>query len=171
MLTRYRAFVGAFFAVFLAPVVADAATALPQPEGAVILTVSGNVAHSNAVSGAEFDREMLADFPQHEIRTTTEWTDGVKTFRGPLVRDLLDSIGASGTSVVATALNDYAVEIPIREFQAYAVILAVSMDGEELTVRDKGPIWIVYPRDQHRELQGPEMNDRWIWQLRSLEIR
>lgn len=171
MLTRYRAFVGAFFAVFLAPVVAGAATALPQPEGAVILTVSGNVAHPNAVSGAEFDREMLADFPQHEIRTTTEWTDGVKTFRGPLVRDLLDSIGASGTSVVATALNDYAVEISIREFQAYAVILAVSMDGEELTVRDKGPIWIVYPRDQHRELQGPEMNDRWIWQLRSLEIR
>jgi hypothetical protein len=31
-------------------------------------------------------------------------------------------------------------------------------------------LWIVYPRDEFPELQQPEFNDRWAWQLRALEI-
>jgi hypothetical protein len=51
------------------------------------------------------------------------------------------------------------------------VILALSMDGRELSLRDKGPIWIVYPRDDHKELHDPVFNSRWIWQLDRLELR
>lgn len=145
--------------------------ALPTLRGQVILTVSGAIGTANSEGEAAFDRDMLAALPQHEIRTTTEWTDGVKVFRGPLVSDLLAAAGASGDSVVATALNDYSVEIPLRDFADYPAILAMSMDGVPLTVRTKGPLWIVYPRDDYKELQKPEMNSRWIWQLRSLEIR
>ena len=170
-MTRCRAIVAAAVMAYLLPVAAAAETALQPPQGEVILTVSGSIAQTNAGGDAGFNREMLLALPQHEIRTTTEWTDGVKQFSGPLLSDVLAAVGASGEAAAATALNDYTVEIPLQDFTDYPVILAMSMDGAPLTLRTKGPLWIVYPRDQHSELQNPEMNSRWIWQLRALEIR
>jgi hypothetical protein len=40
-----------------------------------------------------------------------------------------------------------------------------------MSVRERGPLWVVYPREHFPELQAPEYNDRWAWQLRSLEIK
>jgi hypothetical protein len=45
------------------------------------------------------------------------------------------------------------------------------MDGERLLPRDKGPIWIVYPRDDFPELTDIRYDYRWVWQLTRLEIR
>ncbi|MEQ9608911.1 MAG: molybdopterin-dependent oxidoreductase [Kiloniellaceae bacterium] len=168
---RLAAAFAALFAVLAAPAVGGAGALLGSPQGEPLLSVAGSIANTNAQGTAVFDREMLAALPQHEIRTSTEWTDGVKVFRGPLVRDLLAAVGASGETVVATAVNDYAVQIPLSDFSSYPVVLAMSMDGEVLSLRNKGPLWIVYPRDDHAELRKSEMNSRWIWQLRSLEIR
>jgi len=169
MLRRLFAF-GVLLATFVSPgVLADAR--LDAPLGEPLLTVTGNIAVTNEGSGAVFDRAMLNALPQHRIATTTEWTDGVRQFEGPLLREVLAAVGAGGSIALATAVNDYSVEIPLQEVRDYPVILAMRMDGEELTLRTKGPLWVVYPRDDYSELQTSEMNSRWIWQLRSLEIR
>lgn len=148
---------------------------LPMPQGRVLLEIHGKLLNGN-VTGQEtaiaiFDRPMLEDLGRHRIETSTDWTDGVQLFEGPLMRDLLDRIGASGTTITATAANDYSVEIPVSDFLRYPVILALEMNGKRLTLRDKGPIWIVYPRDDHPELNDPLINGRWIWQLKHIEIR
>ena len=36
---------------------------------------------------------------------------------------------------------------------------------------DKGPFWIVYPRDQHEVLQDIRYDYRWVWQLDSLQVK
>lgn len=88
------------------------------------------------------------------------------------MRDVLKAVGATAaTTVMAKALNDYQVEIPVADFQRYDVILASSMDGKVLTARDKGPLWIVYPRDKHGELADERIDQRWVWQLNRLELR
>ena len=143
---------------------------LPVPEGPVILAVSGDIAETNQDDLAAFDRTMLEALGSVSLTTTTAWTEGPVTFEGPLVRDVLSLVGAEGTVVTATALNDYAVDIPFTDFQDYDVLLALEMNGERMSVRDKGPIWIVYPRDEYAELQTVEYNARWIWQLRSLNV-
>jgi hypothetical protein len=150
---------------------ASAGEALPSPAGKVILTISGKIERANASGSAALDREMLQRVGERTIRTTTVWTDGVKTFEGPLVRDVLTLVGAHGTSVKATALNDYVVEIPIADFEKYDVVLALRMDGRDLQPTDKGPIWIVYPRDQFPELQNPRYDERWCWQLARLVVQ
>ena len=143
-----------------------------EPSGPVLLEVSGSLDGLAPDTGsARLDRSMLEGLGVHEVRTTSDWTDGQRTFAGPLVRDLLAALEARGDRVVATAHNDYAVEIPASDFETYPVILALTMDGEPLTLRDKGPIWIVYPRDDFPALRDPAINARWIWQLRSLEVR
>jgi hypothetical protein len=65
-------------------------------------------------------------------------------------------------------LNDYSADIPLSDFMNYDVILAWSMDGQPLTRRDKGPLWIIYPRDAVPELRDERYEHRWVWQLASL---
>ena len=157
--------------------VAAAASALgdkqlgAEPTGPVILTVSGNIEHVGAERVVRLDRAMLEEVGTTKLKTSTAWTTGEAEFEGVLVRDLLDALGAEGTLVVATALNDYVVSIPLRELYDYPVLLALKMNGEYLELRDKGPIWIVYPRDQFSELRNSMIDRKWVWQLSELEIR
>ena len=144
---------------------------LPLPESPPILEVHGAIARMNAEGAAHFDLGMLRALPAARLQTTTVVTDGVRRFDGFLMRDLLAHVGAQGTTVTARALNDYTIDIPIDEFERFDVLVAYEMDGEPLLPSGKGPLWIVYPRDQHAELQDIRFDYRWVWQLRELDVR
>jgi hypothetical protein len=147
-------------------------TAMAAGEADSLLVITGLIAPPAASEGgARFSREDLEALPQHETRTSTPWTDGVSTFEGPLLCDLLDKVGAEGTLLRAKAVNDYEVDIPIEDCRRYPVIVALKRDGQPLSRRDMGPLWIVYPRDDHPELQLETINARWIWQLIALEVK
>lgn len=148
---------------------------LREPVDNPILTVSGNISNTNAVTAdgasvARFDLPMLEELGLTTINTTTNWTEGVVSFEGVLFSDLLDAVGASGTTVHAVAINDYAVDLEIAELRQYPVLLAFRRDGELMRVRDKGPIWVVYPRDDYPELMDEANNIKWIWQLDRIAV-
>jgi len=158
----------------LAPVLVALALLLgavvPAAAGDAMLTVR-NLANPNTPE-ARFTEEDLLALPQVTIRTGTEFTDGVIAFEGPLARDVISRVGrGTATTVRAVAANDYAVEMPVQEFFKYDVVLALYADGKRLTMRDKGPIWVMYPIDDHAELQDPDYNRRLIWQLTTLELQ
>ncbi|MFC2993070.1 MULTISPECIES: molybdopterin-dependent oxidoreductase [Halomonas] len=144
---------------------------LATPETSPLLSVSGEISVTNTGNEAHFDRGMLESLPRQSLSTSTVVTDGVNHFEGFLMRDLLEYLGTNGDTVVALALNDYRIEIPRDDFYAYDVLVADTMDGKRLTPRDKGPLWIVYPRDDHAELQDIRYDYRWVWQLHHLEIQ
>ena len=147
------------------------AAGLSQPAGPVILRVSGRIRETNAEGGvARFDRPMLEALGVQKLTTSSAWTTGPTEFEGVLASAVLDAVGAEGTAVHATALNDYAVTIPIDELRRYPVLLALKMNGQYLKIMDKGPIWIVYPRDQYRELQDSLTDKKWVWQLHELQV-
>jgi len=142
----------------------------PAAADRIVLRVTGAIAaHHDGM--AEFTRTDLEALGLHRLRTSTSVTDGAPVFEGFLMRDLMEALGAEGEVVIAHALNDYRMEIPIEDFRRFDVIGALSMDGEALTPRDKGPVWIVYPRDDHRELQDIRYDTRWVWQLNRMEVR
>lgn len=162
------------FALLL-PAVASAALGDGQldaePTGPVILTISGNIQAPSSERIVKLDRAMLKSVGVSKLKTSTAWTAGESEFEGVLARDLLEAVGAEGTVVIATALNDYVTSIPLRELYDYPVLLAWKMDGKDLEIRDKGPLWIVYPRDQYEELRSSMIDKHWVWQLSELEIR
>jgi hypothetical protein len=162
------------FALML-PVAASAALDEKQlatePVGPVILTITGNIEGFGSGPVVRLDRAMLEALGTTKLKTSTAWTAGEAEFEGVLARDLLQAVGAEGTEVVATALNDYVATIPLRELYDYPVLLALKMNGEYMELRDKGPIWIVYPRDQFDELRSSMFDRKWVWQLSELEIR
>lgn len=56
------------------------------------------------------------------------------------------------TVVKITAPNDYTTVIPLSDFKKYNVILALKVNGEYMRIRDKGPLFVVYPYDSLPEL-------------------
>lgn len=113
----------------------------------------------------ELSEEDLLAFEQHEIKTENDFIDGMVTFSGPLARDVVSMLEGEFESVKLSAVNDYSVDVPFLDYLNYDVIFVMSQDGNKLSRRDKGPIWVVYPMSDHSELQFPIYNDRMIWQL------
>lgn len=157
--------------LLLTHVLCVGAEPLPQPTGRVILTVTGSLSNTNVEDEAHFDLRMLESLPQASIRTTTVWTDGVQLFEGVLLSEVLRAVGARGETVLAFALNDYVVPYRITELLQYRVVAAFKLNGKYLRIRDKGPIWVAYPRDEHPELQNAAADHKWIWQLERLHIQ
>ncbi len=144
---------------------------LSVPEGRIILTISGRIENTNGKGVAEFDRAMLEAMPFTVIETMTPWTDAIARFEGPLARDLMKRVGARGSRLLATALNDYTVEIPIKDFESYPVILAMKMNGKVLRTRNKGPLWVIYPWSDQPGLRNETGYGRSIWQIQELAVK
>ena len=151
--------------------VASTAAALEVPDDRVLLSVDGDIQTTNRGRKAVFDGQMLESLAGRTINTGTPWHDGENTFRGPLARSVLEAVGAQGESVIASALNDYAAEIPISDFERYDVILATHMNGERMTVRDRGPIFVIYPFDDNPSLHQEAIYGRSVWQVNELTVQ
>ena len=148
-----------------------AARALEPPTGDVLLTISGQVRNPNDGGNAQFDMAMLERLPQTTFSTHTPWYSQARRFTGPLLRDVLRAAGAHGSLLRARALNDYRVDIPFDDAQRFDLIVARLLDGAPMPVRDKGPLFVVYPFDAEPELRNAVYYSRSAWQLRSIEVR
>ncbi|MBP0438296.1 molybdopterin-dependent oxidoreductase [Tianweitania sediminis] len=144
---------------------------LDAPKGVPILTISGAITNINAGEAAVFDRGMLEALGFESISTKTPWFDGVARFDGVRMDKLMEVVGARGKSVTAVALNDYVTTIPIDDFARFGVILALMRDGEYMSVRNKGPLFIVYPYDSDTELQSQIYFGRSAWQVAKLTVQ
>ena len=147
------------------------AQSLPAPSGTPILEITGRIAVTNGDARARFDLAMLESLGVSRIRTATAWTNGPQNFEGVSLKTLLERVGAFGDRIEAVALNDYKVEIPVADFSRWPVLLAYRHNGELMRVRDKGPLWIVYPQDDFPALNTKEMQGRWAWQVKELRVK
>jgi len=149
---------------------ATEAGALEPAKGDVVLTVSGAITNTNAGETAEFDRAMLEAIGTVTFETETMWTEGVQSFTGVALSDLLSAVGVNGSVLRASAVNDYAVDIPTDDAVEGGPIVAFLRNGERMSLRDKGPLWIVYPYDSSPEYRTEVIFSRSIWQLDRIEV-
>lgn len=147
------------------------ALALDAPNTRPILTVSGKIAVKNAGETARFDMKMIEALPQHSFTTSTPWFAKPVKFTGPLLADLLAAVKASGTTLSAMAINDYTIDIPMSDVEKYKVIVARLLNDKPMTVREKGPLFVVFPFDSAPELRNSTYYERSIWQLKALDVR
>jgi hypothetical protein len=147
------------------------ADGLPSPNGKPILTVSGKIGVFNDNQTAKFDRTTLEALGTTGFTTATPWYDRPVKFEGVLMTRLMQAVDATGEAVIATALNDYETTIPVSDFSEFKVLLALKRDGEYMPVRDKGPLFIVYPFDSDPALRNQRYYGRSAWQLARLVIK
>ena len=160
LLTAVRRVVSGFFA--LGFLWASAASA-----GADIYLSITNVSDGVVIELTEAD---LLAMDQFTVHTENEFVDGLAEFTGPLARDVIALLSASGIETLHfIAANDYAIEVPMSDILDFDVIFAMSQNGVRFSIRDKGPIWVIYPMSDNVELQDRVYNDRLIWQLIKVE--
>lgn len=163
---NYRRLIAAFFC--LLAVSTASLVAFSPPEGPVLLTVTG---HADVPGPVAFDRALLEELPAVTFTTTTIWTDGPQEFTGVPLSALMAHLGIRSGTLRAVAANDYAVEIPLESLGEDAPILAYRQNGEEMSLRDRGPLWVVYPYDRAAEYRTEVIYSRSIWQLRRIELQ
>ena len=159
------------FCLVATSAIAAPGDALAPPTGKPILTVSGKIAVKNQGERATFDMAMLEALPQHSFTTRTPWFAKPVKFTGPLLADVLAAVKASGTTISAVAINDYKISIPLTDTRKYEVVVARLIDGQPMPVREKGPLFVVYPFDSAAELRTSTFYERSIWQLKALDIQ
>lgn len=137
----------------------------------IVLTVTGEIVMTNQGNEATFDLAMLSRMTPETIETTTIWTDGIQQFQGVSLATLLDMLSVEDGTLIAAAINDYSVEIPVDDAVSGGPIIAYMQNGEEMSVRDKGPLWIVYPYDSDPRYKSEVIYARSIWQLDRIEVR
>lgn len=166
-----RLLLGAVLAIAATWMAAPAtAQPLPEPTERVLLTISGNIERTNSPEGARFDFGMLQELGLVSRRIDTEWTEGGTVFEGVLTRTLLEHVGARGEWVRASAANDYSANVPLSDLTEHDTLLALSRDGKRMSLRDKGPAWILYDNRDRPPVSQNELNDRMVWQLKSLVV-
>ncbi len=144
---------------------------LAKPSGKVILTVSGKISHTNVGDTAQFDRAMLRALGVSDLQTETPWSEGSDLYQGPLLSTLLNAIGIQGSSLKVTALNDYSAIVPSEDADKYNVLLAMDINGKPMSVRDKGPLFILYPFSDQPELNNEVIHNRSVWQIKSIVVQ
>ncbi|MGG6898922.1 oxidoreductase [Rhizobium sp. BR 315] len=149
--------------------------AMHMPNGCkrdAFLTISGNIGKTTNGAKDSYDmseRELLA-LPTSTVATSTPWTPK-SDFNGPLLSKVLDEAGAKGKKLRLVALDDFSVEVDADYLEKYGTILATSKDGVRLTIRDFGPLFVMYPRDSFKEELGtPVAASYLVWQLCGINV-
>lgn len=146
------------------------AHALDKPSGDVVLTVSGQLDHPNIDQTAQFDMAMLEKLQGRTGEMETPWTNGRTKFSGPFLRAILEAAGAHGSSLKVIALNDYAADVPVEDALTLDTILATRMNDRPMSIRDKGPLFLIYPFDLQPETFNEKYFARSVWQIRAIEV-
>ncbi|MBI1170212.1 molybdopterin-dependent oxidoreductase [bacterium] len=141
-----------------------------DPAGPVVLTVTGLDLSDHPDGQATFDVAQLRALGETKISTTSIWTGGTHTFTGPSLAAVLRYLQVKDAVLAMHAINDYVVEMPTSEVEAGAPILAYEMDGAPMQVRDKGPLWVIYPYDADARFRTDTIFARSVWQLDRIDV-
>lgn len=152
---------------------AQAQTAAQTAAPSLALDVQGKIEKTTDASHQtyHFTEAQLLALPVHSITTSTTWTPR-STFTGPLLADILKTVGAYGTEVEFRTLDDYTYTVPVSDFDRYGVVVAYSMNGQRLKISDFGPLFLIYPRDAYpNELTGALGDSKFVWQIKALIVK
>ncbi len=159
-------------ALALFPATAQAEITLPTEAADPILTIV--VPDQTYV----LDRDALTSLPAQSFTTSTIWTEGPQEFTGLAMADLLailtnldetltmDRLNAASFTLIAA--NGYQIEVPIAHYSERTALIAYARNGQPMTLRDKGPLWIVYPFDTDPMYRSEVIYANSIWQLEQI---
>lgn len=89
---------------------------------------------------------------------------------GILGRDFLAYVKSKGKSINILAHDGYTMKVPVSDLLTYDVILANRIDGNALSIRNGGPVWLIYPVSDHRELDDTIYESRSVWQIKQITV-
>ncbi|MFN3612976.1 MAG: molybdopterin-dependent oxidoreductase [Rubrimonas sp.] len=151
----------ALAAAFVAASGALAGVTAAEDAALVVRMAQGQVA---------FEMDDLRAMPRTAFTTRTIWTEGEVRFEGVELAALVARLGLQGRDLRLSALNEYSVVVPAGDATPGGALIAYAVNGAPMSVRDKGPLWLVYPYDSDPAFRTESIYARSIWQLARIEV-
>lgn len=114
------------------------------------------------------DRTSLLALPQSSMETRVPWHDGPARFEGPLLSRLMESLGVHGETLIVTGLDGYSIRIPLAEAYKMDAMMAHSCNGKSLSIRELGPLILLYP--QGDGFSSQQRLFRTVWQVSHITV-
>lgn len=104
--------------------------------------------------------------------TELPWVDGPTEFTGVKLSAILTKYyGFVPNQITVRALNDYSADIRKEDIEKYQPIIAYWLNGKPMKIRDKGPLWLIYPQSLFpKELNYEYYHAQMVWQLNQIYI-
>jgi len=118
----------------------------------------------------KYTLEALLTLPQYDVQTKLPWTQEAHIYSGPYLKDVLQSAKVEGGQLTLEALDYYSVSLDFQKIAKFNPILALKKDGKALTIRSKGPIWLILPIDDYPQLNAAIYNDYMVWHLVKISV-
>jgi len=119
---------------------------------------------------ASLDRADMAALPQTAFPSHTIWTEGPQHFEGVSLATLLARHGITARRVDLVAVNDYTVTLPAEAIGPVYPVVAHARNGAPMSLRGKGPFWLVYDYDSNPRFRSETVYMRSIWQLDRITV-
>jgi hypothetical protein len=140
---------------------------LPAPSGEAILTVTGDLANPNVNDTCQFDVKLM---DQYAIEQTIDdpWMGDGLVYRGVTLAKVWELCGASpdAEAAVLVATDGMEVTIAAKDLQAWPIMLAYQVDGQDLIEDTGGPVKLIFPA----EARDTYDDDQWMWWLAEVQI-
>ena len=80
-------------------------------------------------------------------------------------------IGDLSLRLNGRAQQDFLIDADVpAEDAKLDTILATKIDGKPMSIRDKGPLMLVYPFDLDADLYNEKYFSRSVWQIKEIEV-
>jgi len=116
----------------------------------------------------------LDHLPQQSIETHSPYYKGSVEFSGPILADLLNSVAGGdiedNTRISLYALNNYFVHTTVGELKDVDALLATRKEGDRLSIRERGPYWVILPLSEREELDSEHYHKLMVWQLYKIRL-
>lgn len=144
---------------------------IPQPAGNLQQTLIVNTDPATSCGPKElvFSEAQLAALPQKTFKTKHTWAAEAQEFSGPLLADVLKQVCPSARNIYLRSLDQYSIMVDFPKIVKYEPILALRINGKPLTIREKGPIWLIINTDGFK-IPPRSLDNMFVWQLYYIRI-
>jgi hypothetical protein len=167
---RTAASIGSLAAALALPGVAVAApNACPND---ALLEIAGAVKPNSPRGSFLFSEKDLLKLKTVKLTTATAWTPRSE-FIGPELSTVLEAAGVPATAkdMRFYAIDAYEITIPTTDLVKYRPVMAHTQNGERLAVATRGPVFLVYPRDQYPELTAIKGQAQFVWMVCKIVVK
>jgi hypothetical protein len=137
-----------------------------------LLAITGLVKGNGPDGAYKFSEQDFLKLNPTTLTTATAWTPKSE-FVGPELSTVLAAAGASGKAKEMRfyAIDAYEITIPMTDIAKYRPVMAHTQNGTRLQIVTRGPVFLVYPRDQYPELTAIKGQAQFVWMVCKIDLR
>lgn len=136
------------------------------------MAITGLVKPNTAGGAFSFSEADFLKLRETKLTTATAWTPKSE-FVGPELSTVLAAAGVPSTAKEMRfyAIDAYEITIPISDIARYRPVMAHTQNGKRLEIATRGPVFLVYPRDQYPELLAIKGQAQFVWMVCKIDVR